>query len=306
MSKVLITGGTGFAGSHLVDYLKTQGDTVYITSRTRTDINIINLDLLKIEDIEKTLIDYQFDKIFHLTAQSSVNLSWKMPFQTLYDNINCTINLLKAIHELKLTTRIILASTCELYKTTNERIYETHPIEPRNPYGYSKLVTDYLVSGISKDFKLNTTLLRLFNHVGPGQTDTFVLPSFTKQVAEIKMGLKEPVISVGNLEIKRDFVDVRDVCRAYSLVSNQDAYGEVYNVCSGKEYCLRDLLGKIINIAGIDVQVVVDPNKVRKVDIPTFYGSYDKINKVFGWEPYYTIEQTLADMYNWWLENLRN
>lgn len=304
--KVLVTGGSGFAGTHLVNYLEKQGDDVYVTSRNKTGKNIITLDLLKIDDIKNILQEYNFDKIFHLTAQSSVNISWKMPFTTLFDNINCTLNLLKAVNDLQLKTRIILASTCELYKATNEMITESHPIEPRNPYGYSKLVTDYLVTGISQDFKLNTTLLRLFNHIGPGQTDNFVLASFTKQIAEIKLGLKEPIMEVGNLDIRRDFVDVRDVCKAYHLVSTSDAYGQVYNVCSGNEYKLRDLLNLIIKISGLEVEVIVDPNRVRKVDIQTFYGSYKKINKMFGWEPEITIEQTLTDMYNWWLENLKN
>lgn len=303
---VLITGGTGFVGSYLFDYLsKNKNYNVFVSSRRRIE-NAIRLDLLDLYDIKTALLEYEFEKIFHLTAQSSVQLSFKDPFTTLFDNINTTINLLKVIYDEKLKTKIVLASTSEVYKTSDNELTEDSLFEPRNPYAISKIVTDYLVKNISKDFKMNVTLLRLFNHTGPGQSDNFVISSFSRQLAEIKLGLKEPIIKVGNLDVVRDFVDVRDVVRAYEIVSNEESYGEVYNVCSGNSYKIKELLKKLIEISGLDIKIKVDPNRLRKSDIPKFVGSYEKINKKFGWKPEIPIETTLEDMYYWWLEHLRN
>jgi len=304
--KVLITGGTGFVGSYLFDYLsKNKNYDVFVSSRRNIE-KAIRLDLLDIYEIRKTFMEYEFDKIFHLTSQSSVHLSFKNPFSTLYDNINTTLNLLKIIYESKLNTKVVLASTSEVYKTSEKELTEDSSFEPRNPYAISKIIVDYFSKNISKDFKMNVTLLRLFNHSGPGQIDNFVLSSFSRQLAEIKLGLREPVIKVGNLDVYRDFIDVRDVVRAYEMVSNEISYGEVYNVCSGYSYKIRELLDKLIEISGLEVKVEIDKSRVRKSDIPKFVGSYHKINNDFGWSPEIKIERTLEDMYLWWLENLRN
>ena len=305
MSKILITGGTGFVGSYLSKHLSDKYE-VFLSSRKQVAQNILHLDLKDIELTKNIFESYRFEKIFHLTSQSSVHLSFKKPFETLYDNINTTLNLLKVVSELDYEPKVILASTSEVYKVSETELTEDSVFEPRNPYAISKIVTDYLVRNISKEFNIHSILLRLFNHTGPGQTDTFVLGSFSKQLAEMKLGLKEPIIQVGNLDVKRDFIDVRDVCRAYDLVSDDDSTGEAYNVCSGNEYVVKELLDMLIEISGLDVKVEVDPSRLRKIDIPTFYGSYKKIKESFGWEPQIPIKQTLQDMFNWWIENLRN
>lgn len=301
---ILITGGTGFVGRYLCQYLS-KDNVVYISSRSYHP-NAIQLDLKNIKKSRNIFQDFKFDKIFHLTAQSSVHLSFKQPFDTLYDNINTTLNLLKIVSELDYKPKVILASTAEVYKVSNNELTEDSNFEPKSPYSISKIVTDYLVRNISKDFDIHTVLLRLFNHTGPGQSDTFVLGSFSKQLAEMKLGLREPIIKVGNLEAKRDFIDIRDVCEAYNMVSNDDSIGEAYNVCSGNEYKIKDLLQTLIKISGLDVKVEIDSARLRKVDIPTFFGSYKKIKDKFKWEPHISIEQTLQDMFDWWIENLRN
>ena len=305
MENVLITGGTGFVGKWLSQYLSNKYN-VYISSRTKNYKNIIQLDLKDIIKTKEILKKYKFKTIFHLTAQTSVKISWALPFDTLYDNINATLNLLKAVNELESNTKIILASTSEVYKVTDNELTEDSDFDPKNPYSISKIVIDYLVRNISKKFEINCTILRLFNHTGPIQSTTFVLGSFSKQIAEIKLGLRPPVVKVGNLEARRDFVDVRDVCRAYELVSNDISYGEVYNVCSGNEYVIRDLLDRLISISGVDVKIEIDPERMRPSDVPTFYGSYKKIYDKFGWEPKISIDETLNDMIDYWVENLKS
>ena len=303
--KILITGGTGFIGQYLYSHLSSNKENdIYISSRKK--VGDIYIKYNNYEELKNILESYKFDKIFHLTAQSSVSLSWKIPFETLYDNINDTINLLNAVTKIQnYQPKILLASTAEIYAVQNEAMTEDSPLGPRNPYAYSKLVTDYFVTGISKDFNLNTVLARLFNTMGPGQTDVFVISSFAKQLAEIKLKLRENTIFVGNLAIFRDFIDVRDVVRAYDMISNEESFGEVYNICSGKPYKISDILDTLVKISGLSVNIELDKNRLRKTDIPIFYGSYEKINKKFGWKPQIPMEQTLEDMYNWWIDNLR-
>ncbi len=302
---VLITGGTGFVGGYLRNYLEKDSE-VYVSSRYQMGPHIIQLNLLDIEGSKKILAQHKFDKIFHLTSQSSVQLSIQRPFDTIFDNVNTTVNLLKIVHEMDYECKIVLASTSEVYKGSTQPLTEENGFEPRHPYAISKIVTDYLVRNLSTNIKLNVTLLRLFNHTGPGQADSFVLGSFSRQIAEIMLGLKPPVIKVGNLDAQRDFVDVRDVCRAYDLAGNKKEHGEVYNVCSGKAFAISELLNKLINFSGIKVEIEQDPNRLRPSDIPVFLGNYNKIKNSLGWEPAIPIDQTLQEMLNWWVENLRN
>ena len=304
MTNILITGGTGFVGTHLSKYLSHKHE-VYVTSRKKVGKNIFNVDLKDIETIKMIFKSYKFEKIYHLSSQSSVYMSLKKPFETMYNNINSSLNLLKVVNELNYNPKVILASTSEIYKVSDNELIEESDFEPRNPYAISKITTDYFVRNIAKEFNINISILRLFNHIGPGQTDAFVLGSFSKQLAEIKLGLRDPIIKVGNLNIKRDFIDVRDVCRAYDLVSEEKDFGEAYNVCSGKEYILNDLLNMLIEISGLDVKIEIDKQRLRKNDISTFFGSYKKIKENFGWEPQIPINQTLQDMFDWWINEFK-
>jgi len=304
--KILIIGGSGFVGAHLFEYLSKKPDhEIVLSSRHRSD-RFMRLDLKNYEESKETLFNCKFDKIFHLGFQSSVYVSFEQPFDTIKDNIVSTMNLLKICQQLK-ETKIIIAGTSEIYKSSNYALKESSDTDPRNPYTISKLAIDQFSRLMAKHLDMKITVLRLFNHTGPGQGSRFVLSSFAFQLAKIKLNLQEPIIKVGNLEIKRDFSDVRDVVRAYDLVSNSESiYGDVFNVCSGTAFKLKDLLDRLIEISGVDVKVEQDQKLLRKSDSICYYGTFAKIFKRFGWKPQIAITKTLEDLYNYWLEKLKN
>jgi len=303
MSKVLITGGRGFVGQYLKEYLENKGHNVYVSSRKNLEEKCIKLNLNNIEEVEFKLNAEQFDKIFHLSAQSSVAVSFKYPFSTMRDNITSTINLLEVIHKLNKKPKLVIAGTSEIYTNKECPVKESSSLEPRSPYAISKLATDQFITMMCKELKINSTILRLFNHTGPRQAEKFVIPTFSNQLAQIKRGEKEPIIKVGNLGAERDFTDVRDVLTAYDLVSDREEYGEVYNVCSGKPIKVQYLLDKLIEISGLNVKIEVDPARLRPIEIPVYYGNCDKIKNI-GWNPIIPIEQTLKDAYEHWLKNI--
>lgn len=303
--KILITGGNGFVGKNLANYLEEFDNDVYISSRRHLNIEkCIKIDFSDISEISFKLNHHNFDQIFHLSAQSSVGVSFKYPFNTMRDNINSVINLLEVVKDLKNKPKVVIAGTSEVYTNKECPVTEESVLDPRSPYTVSKLSTDHFVRLMSKELGINCTLLRLFNHTGAGQNDKFVIPTFAKQLAEIKLGLKEPIIKVGNLDAERDFTDVRDVCRAYRMVSTVEEYGEFYNVCSGRPRKIKDLLDKLIDVSGVNVTVEVDPARLRPIEVPVYYGLYEKINKKFGWEPTIAIETTLQNIFNYWISEL--
>ena len=299
--KVLITGGTGFVGQYLMRYLSLNKDyEVFISSRKKEDAKSIRIDFTDYQQIERVLNDYKFDKIFHLACQPSVHISFNDPFSTLNDNIVGTLNLLKACRGRAI--KLILAGTSEVYKTTNSQMTEESYVDPQSPYAISKMTIDQFVRLSAEQLDLNITLLRLFNHTGPGQSTEFVLYSFAYQLAQIKKKNQKALMKVGNLQVQRDFTDVRDVVRAYDLVSNEKCFGEVYNVCNGMPFRLSDLLNTLIKISRVSVQIEVDENRLRKKDVMYYCGSYEKIYKKFDWYPIISIEDTLNDLFKYWMD----
>jgi GDP-4-dehydro-6-deoxy-D-mannose reductase len=303
--RCLITGGSGFVASHLFEYLSQKQDyQVFLGSRKHSN-NFFHLDLKNFDESRESLLNYKFDKIFHLGFQSSVYTSFELPFETVYDNIVCTMNLLKICREQK-NVKIVIAGTSEIYKSSEFALKETSEFDPRNPYTISKLAIDQFVRIMSKHLDMKITILRLFNHTGRNQNKRFVLASFAHQLAKIKLGLQEPIIKTGNLEIKRDFCDVKDVVKAYDLVSNSDSlYGEAFNVCSGTAFKLSDLLDKLIKISKVEVKIEQDPKLIRKNDSSCYYGSFKKIHDRFGWKPEISINKTLEDLYTGCFEDLQ-
>jgi GDP-4-dehydro-6-deoxy-D-mannose reductase len=268
---------------------------------------MLKTDLSEFADCEKLYWNHQFNKIFHLAAQSSVHISWELPFSTMRWNVNAINNLLEVFSGT--SVKLIFAGSSEVYKTKEGQLTENDKLDARSPYAISRLATDYLIRMIAKEKKINCTLLRLFPHTGAGQSTNFALPSWAKQLAMIKYGKQERKIYCGNLNIRRDFCDVRDVVRAYDLVSNNDEFGECYNISSGQAYLMKDLLNMLIEIAGISVstiEVIIDEKRVRKNDIMYISGSYQKIKEKFGWEPLIPIEETLKDLLLYWEQHIED
>ena len=294
--KVLLTGASGFLGKWLIRLLNEKN--YEISTITREQVDLTNKKLLKqYIDITRPQI------VYHLASQSSPQISWQEPYRTLKDNIISSLNMLELAESFDY--KLIIPGSAEVYETNETAISETNILNPRNPYGVSKLTIDYLIRQVAQNREINVTLLRLFNSIGPEQTESFVVSTFAKQLALIKLEKQEPVIYVGNLEASRDFTDVRDTVRALFLVSHSVEYGEYYNVCSGKAYKIQDILDLLIDISELKVSIVNDPERMRPSDIPIFVGDYHKIKEKYGWEPVIKLEQTLKDTYNYWIERLK-
>lgn len=318
MERVLITGITGFVGSHLSELLLTKGLEVYGTERWRSrteniehikdKLKLIKTDMRDAHSVETLISKVQPDYVFHLAAQSFVPMSWSAPMETLETNAMGTINLFEAIRKSKVDTKIHVAGSSEEYGMVYENelpIRETNPLRPLSPYGVSKVTQDMLSYQYNKSYGLKIVLTRAFNHTGPRRGEVFATSNFSKQVAEIEKGHKKPVIEVGNLDTKRDFSDVRDVVKAYWLALHKCDFGEVYNICSGKAISIQELLDMILGFSEVkNIKVVQDPSRMRPSDVPILEGNCDKFKKKTGWKPEIPLERTIEDLLNYWRERV--
>jgi GDP-4-dehydro-6-deoxy-D-mannose reductase len=315
--RVLITGITGFVGSHLAEYaLSREGVEVFGTVRWRSrmdniehildKIHLFDCDLRDASAVRKTLQEVRPDYIFHLAAQSYVPTSWKAPAETLTTNIISQVNILEAMRELGLEeTRIHVAGSSEEYGLVREEetpITEENPLRPLSPYAVSKVAQDMLAYQYHRSYGIHAVRTRAFNHTGPRRGHVFVTSDFTRQVALIEKGKKEPVIEVGNLEARRDFSDVRDIVRAYWLSLEKGEPGEVYNIGSGKAITIRELLDLILSMTEAEIEVRQDPTRMRPSDVMLLVADYSKFHRATGWKPEIPFEKTVKDLLDYWRE----
>jgi len=316
---VLITGITGFAGSHLAEYILAEHPGVKVSGlvrwRSRMDnvkgildkIELHEADLKDIVSLKKALAAIRPDKVFHLAAQSFVPTSWKLPVETFAINALGQINLFEALIDLKLNPKFQIAGSSEEYGKVYEHevpMKETNYLRPLSPYAVSKVAQDLLGYQYHQSYGLKTVRTRGFNHTGPRRGDVFVTSNFAKQVAEIEKGLKPPVIHVGNLEAKRDFTDVRDMVRAYWLATEKCEDGDVYNIGSGTTYVMQDMLDMLLGMSTVKVKVEVDPARLRPSDVPILLADASKFVAATGWKPRIPFETTLRDLLNYWRERV--
>ena len=309
MKKALIVGAAGFVGNHLIDYIQAEYKEWVITAtkipneQINKNVNIVDLDITQIEMVKKVLKEVKPDFIFHLAAQSSVALSWKNPQLTVNVNVIGTLNLLEAVRDKTPNARVLLIGSGEEYgrvKPQEIPIIEDNNTRPGNIYAVTK-VTQNLIGKLYADaYGLNIMSTRSFNHTGPNQAPIFVVPDFCKQVAEIEKGNHEPIIKVGNLSAKRDFTDVRDVVRAYCLLMLKGSPGETYNVGSGKAIEISSILEKILALTESKIEVVVDKNKVRPIDVPIIEADITKLTRDTGWRPEISLDQTIFETLEVW------
>jgi GDP-4-dehydro-6-deoxy-D-mannose reductase len=317
--RVLITGITGFAGSHLADYLLAEHPEVEIFGfqrwRSRTEniehlagkIQLREADLRDHTSIHRVLDEVRPDAIFHLAAQSFVPTSWRAPAETLSTNIIGQTHIFEAVRALELDPIIQIAGSSEEYGLVlpdEVPIKETNPLRPLSPYAVSKVAQDLLAYQYHQSYGLKTVRTRGFNHTGPRRGDVFVTSNFAKQIASIEAELQAPVIRVGNLESVRDFTDVRDTVRAYWLAVEKGRPGEVYNIASGREITIRQLLDKLVELSRVRVEVEVDPERLRPSDVEVLIGDASKFHADTGWEPTIPLEQTLEDLLDFWRERV--
>jgi GDP-4-dehydro-6-deoxy-D-mannose reductase len=312
--KVLVTGITGFAGSHLVDYLLTiPGVEIsgILRWRSRTEniehfkdkVRLMECDLRDASSVRDTIDELRPDRIFHLAAQSFVPTSWTAPTESLVTNIIGQLNLFEAVKKLGIKPRIQLACSSEQYGMVYENelpIKETNPLRPLSPYAVSKVGQDALGYQYWMSFQIPIVRTRGFNHEGPRRGPVFVCSDFARQIADIEKGRKAPVIRVGNLDARRDFTDVRDIVRAYWLSLEKAEMGEVYNLCSGKDWTIRAMLDQLLSMTTVKVKVEQDPARMRPSDVPVLLGDASKFHKATGWKPEIPFEQTLRDLLEYW------
>jgi len=297
--KALITGISGFVGKYLAAYLLEQGYEVYGVDRTGAELKGCEIeicDILNKNKLSAIIEKIRPDAVFHLAAFSSVKKSFSSSELTKKINVEGTRNLLDAVVSAKINPTVLIVSSLQVYGNPKELpITESSALKPENPYGESKVEQEKLC----KEYELKIIIVRSFNHTGPGQTADFVLPSFAKQIVEIERG-KLTEIKVGNLDIERDFTDVRDIVRAYLLAVQKCKVGETYNVCSGQAYNLAKALDMLKSKSTTDIKIVVESKRIRKNDVPVLYGDNAKFSKATGWKPEILFEQTLKDLLEHW------
>ncbi|MEA2559508.1 MAG: GDP-4-dehydro-6-deoxy-D-mannose reductase [Acidobacteriota bacterium] len=318
--RALITGMTGFAGSHLAEYLLAEHPDVEVYGTHRWRSRMENVEHLrdKVKLLEADLRDYTSmhsalersrpDVIFHLAAQSFVPSSWTAPNDTLTTNVSGQTNLFEAVRALRLDPVIQIACSSEQYGLVlpgETPIKETNPLRPLSPYAVSKVAQDYLGYQYFQSYGLKVVRTRGFNHTGPRRGHPFVTSNFCSQVAAIEMGLQEPVIRVGNIDAIRDFTDVRDMVRAYWLAVTKAKPGEVYNIATGNGIAIREMLERLIALANVEVKIETDPERLRPSDVEILIGDASKFKADTGWEPRIPFDQTLRDLLDYWRNTLR-
>lgn len=317
MARCLITGITGFVGSHLAELLLKENYEVYGISRWRSSteniesikekISLIDADLTDAYSLENAVKEAKPEYIFHLAAQSFVPMSWKAPVDTFLINVIGQINLFEAVRSIGIEPKIQIACSSEEYGFVHPNeipIKETNPLRPQSPYAVSKVSQDYLGYQYFQSYGMKIIRTRGFNHTGPRRGEVFVTSNFAKQIVEIEKNIRKNVIHVGNLEAKRDFTDVRDMVRGYLLSVKKGKPGEVYNICSGKSYAIREVLDMLLGMSKVKVKIQQDSERMRPSDVPILQGSYEKFNKDTGWTPEIPFEKTLGDLLDYWREKL--
>ncbi len=309
------------AGSHLAEnLLEKRGYEVHGTIRWRSNrVHISGIEKqIQLHECElrdpysvMNLIDEVEPKlIFHLASQSSVAASWNSPRETLVNNITAQLNVFEAIKTLNLTeTRILISGSSEEYGLINENelpVTEMNQLRPLSPYGVSKVAQDTLAYQYYKSYGLHIVRTRAFNHTGPRRADTFVISNFAKQIVEIEMKKREPIIYVGNLSAKRDFTDIRDIVNAYVLALEECDPGDVYNIGSDKSYSIKEVLDLLLLMAKQLIQIKKVPERMRPSDIPVIYCDSTKFREKTGWRPRFSFEHTLRDLLEYWRNKLED
>lgn len=306
MPKALLTGINGFVGSHLAPYLEEQGFEVFGTIKpgfSPEKPNHFEADILDYEGLKKVIDDVSPDYLVHLAALTSPGDSFKNPAETISNNIIGQVNVLEALKDLQLmNTRTLVVSSAEVYGRVEEEdlpIDEDTPFNPPSPYAVSKVAQDLLGLQYFQSQNIQAIRVRPFNHIGPHQAPVTAVASFAKQIADIEKGKQDPVVSVGNLEAKRDFTDVRDIVKAYALLFAKGESGEVYNIGSGKSYGIGEVLDILLSFSTKEIVIEKDPDLMRPVDIKDAVCDNTKIKKL-GWEPAISLEKSLEDTLDYW------
>jgi GDP-4-dehydro-6-deoxy-D-mannose reductase len=307
----LVTGATGFAGSHLLDKLTDHAPLVawYRPDGQQPDpnrhIDWRPVDLLKPHQVAAAIEDAMPAQIFHIAGAPQVASSFNTAVPHLQTNVLGTQHLLEAVRRAGRPCRILVVSSSQVYQVGDDPIHEGAPLVPSTPYGLSKLAQDRLADRAFAEDGLDIVIARPFNHAGPRQAPAFAVSSFARQVARIEAGLDAPDMLVGNLDARRDMTDVRDVVDAYNLMMAAAPAGRPFNICSGRAWKIGDLLEELLHSARVAIKVKVDQSRLRPSDVPVIQGDASRIRSELGWKPKIPVEQMLSDTLEWWRGHLR-
>ncbi|MDO9035607.1 MAG: GDP-mannose 4,6-dehydratase [Methanoregula sp.] len=322
MKSILITGISGFVGGHYAQFLcDTRRDfTIHGVSRSRPtwdfvshrdlivdSIDIHQCDLLDTIAVNRVLKETQPDYILHLAAMSSVAESWITPLTSFLNNTNAFLNIVEAVRNQGLTSKILSVGSSEEYGIVQKSdlpLFENHTVSPQSPYAVARVSQEYLAQIYAKGYNLNICCTRSFNHIGPGQKDTFVISSISKQFANIAVNKKRPVINIGAGSIVRDFTDISDVILAYESIFENGLLGETYNVCSGKGNKICDIVNLFSEITDIPITIEQNTNLMRPIDNPILIGSYRKLHEHTGWTPLIPLNESLTKIFDYWCNKL--
>ncbi len=303
---VIVTGGTGAIGYHLLSSLtRNKGKLIsYSRSASRQELHLDHVeyeygDILDYSSISKIIQQHMPTEIYHLATQSNVGVSHKKPFETLEVNILGTQNLLEAVRKYNPTCKVLLLSSSDIYGRGDGLLNVMHkeedPYTPLTPFATSKASMELLGKQYAQAWGIEVVIARPFNYTGPGQPKEFVLPYVASQLVKIRDYFAEPVLYTGNLDVSRDFIDIRDLARALVLLMSQGVSGESFNICSGKIGTVRELVENMIILTGLEVDIRRDPARERAFDQPLLMGSPDRLMQRTGWKPLIDIQDSLKD-----------
>ena len=309
-SPVLITGASGFAGSHLMEYLSRTCE-VEGWSRSAPPAALAapgrwrRIDLLDRDAVRTAVRELRPAAVYHCAGMPHVAESWSDTAQPLASNVLATHHLFDALRRAGISARVLVPGSATVYAPALEPVSEDHPIGPGSPYALSKLAQEQLALRAAPADGVDVVLTRSFNHTGPRQAPAFVAPSMARQIALIEKGDRGPVIRVGNLDAQRDFTDVRDVVRAYVGLMDRAASSVFYNVASGVGRTMRSVLDALVSRARVPVRVETDPGLLRPNDQPMLVGDASRIRQAIGWQPSISFDQMLDDLLEYWRREVR-
>lgn len=308
MKKALITGAEGFVGPHLMVELAENDYHIIGTSRLRQS-GFVKMDILNYEEVRSVINELKPDVIFHLAGIAFVPSSWQDPELTFQVNTIGALHIFDACRSVGINPVIQIACSSEEYGLVKEKevpIKETNQLRPLSPYAVSKIAMDFLGYQYCQSYGMKIIRTRAFNHSGPGRGEAYMTSTFAKQIAEIEIGIKKPVIEVGDLTSIRDITDVRDTVRAYRLLTEKGEPGEVYNIATGKGYTAEEILNKLIKLSTFKkkIEIKQDPKRMRPSDVKVLIGDNRKTKKACGWSPKHTIDDTIKSLLDHWRSEL--
>jgi len=308
MARALVIGANGFVGRHLVTHLKELGDEVVRAGLNGTgslEKDFLAVDITDSRSVRSVVQQVKPDVTYHLAGIAFVPEAEEDFDRALRINVAGTANVVRQCHLLEKKTSLVFVSSAEVYGSIRPEdlpLKETAPIKPNNNYSLTKRMAEMVVERYARAEQLSCCIVRPFNHIGPGQDRRFVTANFALQLARIAHGKAEPILRVGNLEAKRDFSDVRDIVRGYRLLSQTG--GGLFNLGSGKASSVQTILDTLIEVSGVGVEIVQDPERMRGPEVPELYGSCGKIHEACGWAPEISLRQSLHDVYQYWSEQV--